>query len=127
MRLGMKGYWAVPIVFGIALMLMISVLPAMALHSNPSDVSGLVVFINAADKHGTIEHVVSDGSGGFPSDGTKYQYRIPQDLLNPNDPSTIPEVGDFAQFSIDPENSRHATNVAIETTCPPSCGGGTGL
>ena len=108
------------VVFGIVAMMMLSVLPAMAFHSNPNDVIGKIVFINKADKHGTIEHIVTDGSGGFTTDGTKYQYLIPQDLRFPNDP---PSVGDFVNFDIVPENSRHATDVRFSSDCPPLCGG----
>ncbi len=116
----MRAHWAIPVIFGFAVMMMLSVLPAMAFHSNPTDVIGQIVFINKSDKHGTIEHIVSDGSGGFPTDGTKYQYQIPQDLRHPNDP---PSVGDFVTFDIVPENSRHATDVRFSSDCPPLCGG----
>ncbi|MFB5597680.1 MAG: hypothetical protein ACE5RJ_01510 [Nitrosopumilaceae archaeon] len=115
------------LVVGVAVMTVLSVFPAMALHSNPDNVLGQVVFINKADKHGMIEHVVLEGSASLVGDGTLYQYRIPQDFQDPNDSSTIPEVGDFVQFSIDPENSRHATNVRIATSCPPNCGSGGGF
>jgi len=102
-------------------MMMFSVLPVMAFHSNPNDVIGQVVFINKSDKHGTIEHIVSDGSGGFTTDGTKYQFRIPQDLTTPN---VSLSVGDFVTFDIVPENSRHATDVQLSVGCPPNCAGG---
>ena len=108
------------IIVGITAMMMLSVLPVMAFHFVPHDVIGQVVFINKSDKHGTIEHIVTDGSGGFTTDGTKYQYRIPQDLRFPNDP---PSVGDFVTFDIVPENSRHATEVRFSSDCPPLCGG----
>ena len=117
----MKDVWVIPVIFGIAVMMMLSVLPAMAFHSNPFDVIGEVVFVNKANKHGTIEHIVLDGSGGFTTDGTKYQYLIPQDLRFPD--FTHPSVGDIVQFSIVPENSRHATDVRFSSDCPPLCGG----
>ena len=49
MRLGMKGYWAIPVIFGIALMLTITVFPAMADHTQ-----GEIVWLNPTDKVGKI-------------------------------------------------------------------------
>ena len=69
--------------------------------------NGTVVSINAPEKHGVIER----------TDGTLYQFNIPRDL---EQNSATPEVGRSVTFTIDPENSRHATNVrggCIEPDC----------
>jgi len=99
-------------------MMMFSVLPAMATHTNPP--IGQVVFIANSDKLGIIEHVVGNPQDGFTTDGTKYLYLIPRDLPNP---AQAPEVGDYVIFDIVPENSRRATNVVASPDCPPFCGG----
>ena len=83
-----------------------SIVPATAFGS------GTVVSINAAEKHGAIRRE-NDGSNNL------YQFNIPRDLGGP----TIPDVGDFVVFAIDPENSRHATNIFVPCI-PPDCGGG---
>ena len=102
----MKGVWAVPVIVGIAVMMTLSVLPAMAEHF-----AGTIVSINRADNHGTIEQTVGDVT-------TLYQFRIPQDL---SDSSYSPKVGDSVKFHVDPDNSRHATDVVFIT--PPPGGG----
>ena len=52
--------------------------------------------------------------------GTLYQFSIPRDLAVP---SNIPNVGDVLFFTVDPENSRHATNVGgCNPNVPPGCG-----
>ena len=71
--------------------------------------NGMIVSINPSDKHGTIERT-DNGSND------KYQFRIPQDVHI----DYSPQVGDTVCFSIDPVDSRHATNV--RSICSP--GGG---
>jgi len=102
MRMGMKGVWAIPVIFGIALMLVISILPAMA----SSTVLGTVVSINPAGNHGMIE---SDEQVS-----KLYQFRIPQDLSACTDSFG---VGDFVKFQIEQVNTRHATHVEA-FSCP---------
>jgi hypothetical protein len=72
---------------------------------------GTIVSINPAEKHGTIERT-DDGSNNL------YQFSIPRDVQQG---SSLAE-GDIVVFTIDPENSRHATNV-IEPCIPPNCSG----
>ena len=98
----MRTHWAVPVLFVIALMLTMSVLPAMAASG-----FGNLVSINPAENHGTIERT-DDGSFD------KYQFRIPHDLSPCTDPI---EVGDVVKFQIDPANSRRALLVEA-FSCP---------
>ena len=75
---------------------------------------GEITSINPSGKHGVIERTDDDSK-------TLYQFNIPRDLA---DSSYDPKVGDVVPFSIDPENSRHATNV---NCVPPNiCGSGGG-
>ena len=87
-------------------MIVSTIIPAMAVIT-----SGVIVSINPSDRHGVIERTDDDS-------GTLYQFSIPRDLA---DSSNIPNVGDVLFFIIDPENSRHATNVGI--CIPPQCNG----
>ena len=93
------------VIAGIAVMMMSSILPAMALQA-----TGVVVSINPAEKHGVIERT-DDGSG------TLYQFNIPRDTVG-----TV-LLGDDVTFTVDPENSRHATNVdagrCLDGSLPP--------
>ena len=102
MNLGMKGVWAVSVVFGIAVMMIMSVLPATA----SSTVLGTVVSINPPGNHGMIESNEQVSK--------LYQYRIPQDLSDCTDPFG---VGDSVKFQIDNVNTRHATHVEA-FSCP---------
>ena len=64
---------------------------------------GTVVSVNRAENHGVIQRE-DDGSN------TLYQFNVT---------SVLPRVGEFVGFTIDPENSRHATNLGF---CrPPAC------
>jgi len=94
--MGMRAQFVIPVIVGIAVMMMLSVLPVMAISA-----SGTIVFINPAQKHGTIERT-DDGSNDL------YQFRIPEDQLCIE---TLIE-GLAVTFVPVPENSRHATNVA---------------
>ena len=97
--MGMKGVWAVPVIFVIALMLGFSILPAMALHPQ-----GTIISINPAGTLGKIQkdHCVPDP--------ILYVFRIPQDL---SDSSYVPKVDDRVFFQINPDKSRHATGVTF--------------
>jgi len=90
------------IVLVAVIMIVDAIIPAMAVIA-----SGVIVSINNAEKHGVIERT-GDGSG------TLYQFSIPKDT----DGRTV-NVGQEVQFIVDPENSRHATNVGI--CVPPQC------
>ena len=81
---------------------MSTIMPVMAVSA-----SGVIVSINPSEKHGVIER--NDGSG------TLYQFNILRDTTG-----TV-QVGDIVVFTVDPENSRHATNVGVCN--PPDCGG----
>ena len=105
----MKGYWVIPVVFGIALMLTISVLPAMADHPQ-----GEIVWLNPTDKVGKI---VKDNHC-LDNDFAEYVFAIPHDL---SDPSYEPKVGDTVHFTINPENSRHVTDVTFGTIASSGC------
>ena len=83
-----------------------TIIPAMAVSA-----TGVIVSINKADKHGVIERTDDDS-------GTLYQFSIPRDTGG-----TVPNVGTVVGFTVDPENSRHATNIGPPVTCPPDCGG----
>jgi len=145
MKMGMKGIWAIPVIFGIALMMTLSVLPAMANHGgnigicfqadfvwDPNSgqcifigdcpngvstdgaanhctliISGTIISINPADKHGVIMRT-DDGSNN------QYQFTIPRDLTSSG---YNPTIGDQVGFDTDPENTRHATNVFCITPC----------
>ena len=88
-------------------MVMGTIIPVMA-----TNTSGTILSINPSGKHGVIERDVS---------GTLYQFNIPRDLAFPNN---IPNVGDVVGFTIEPVNSRHATNVGgCNPNVPPGCGG----
>ncbi len=69
--------------------------------------SGTIVSLNRAEKHGVIER---------DDVGTLYQFAIPGDLGG----VTTPAVGNPVFFTIDPEVSKHATNVFVRCT-PPAC------
>lgn len=94
------------IIAGIAVMMALSITPAMATHTH-----GIILSINPSEKHGMIERIDDDSN-------TIYQFSIPKDLW---DPTASPSVGNSATFTVDPENSRHATDVKI---CPPDCHNG---
>ena len=102
MKMGMKGIWTIPIVVGVAVMMIMSVLPAMA----SGTVLGTVVCINPPGNHGMIKSSFDDK--------VVYQYRIPQDLSSCTDPFG---VGDFVKFQVESINNRHATNVEA-FSCP---------
>jgi len=96
------------IVLVAVIMGMSAIIPAMAIRT-----SGTILSINPSEKHGVIERDVS---------GTLYQFSIPRDLAVP---SNIPNVGDVVGFIVDPENSRHATDVGgCNPNVPPGCGSG---
>ena len=100
----------------IAAIAMVAVVTAMRTTASADavDAKGIVVSINKAEKHGTIERT-DDGSNNL------YQFRIPADLVT--GPIHV-DVGHIVSFTIDPENSRHATNV-VPGPCPPDCTGWT--
>ena len=102
MKMGMKGIWTIPIVVGVAVMIIMSVLPAMA----SGTVLGTVVSINPPGNHGMIKSSFDDK--------VVYQFRIPQDLSACTDPFG---VGDFVKFQVDPVNNRHVTDVEA-FSCP---------
>ena len=83
--------------------------PTVAFSVAPAAISasGTVVSLNRAEKHGVIER---------DDVGTLYQFNIPGDLGG----VTTPAVGNPVLFTIDPEVSRHATNVFVRCT-PPAC------
>ena len=98
----MKGYWAVPLIAGFAVMMTLYVLPVMA----SSTGLGTVVSINPPGNHGMIKSSFDDK--------VVYQFRIPQDLSACTDPFG---VGDFVKFQVDPVNNRHVTDVEA-FSCP---------
>ena len=73
-----------------------TIIPAMAVSA-----FGVVVSINPAGNHGMIERIDD-------SSGTLYQFSIPRDT-----PAGFPKVTNTVFFTVDPENSRHATNVIV--------------
>jgi len=97
--------------FVIPVLASILILGTLGLAPNAYAATGNIVFVNPAGNHGMIELIAGDAT-------TLYQFRIPQDL---SDPNYNPSIGDRVEFDIVPENSRHATNVKLSCT-----GGGTG-
>lgn len=74
---------------------------------------GVVSFVNPSEKHGSIERT-DDGTND------KYQFRIPQDLTDPND---IPSVGDIVSFTPLNDNARLSMNIVeFPVNTPPSVG-----
>ena len=99
--MGMKGVWAIPVMFGILF------IGSLGLTPNAYAASGTIAFINPAGNIGFIDS--SDESvKGF------YHFFIPDDLL---DPDMSLAIGVTVGFDVEPENGRHATNLRACVGC----------
>jgi len=105
MNMGMNKTMTITAIAMVAVVLGISAIaPVIAVSA-----SGIVVSINPSDRHGVIERT-DDGLGNL------YQFNIPRDTID----DVL--VGSPVDFTIDPENSRHATNVSCPIGCVPPGG-----
>jgi len=104
MRLGMKGVWAIPVMFSILF------IGSLGLTPNAYAATGTITFINPADKLGKItEDDCNDSTCEHP-------FQIPGDLA---DADYEPAVGDRVTYDIGPGNT--ASNVA-KLNHPPTIG-----
>ena len=100
MKMGMKGVWAVPVIVGIAVMMTLSVLPAMAAQQ------GTIKDLFPPGNNGQIQGVgIIDGD-----DGNHYVFKTPED----NNGASLTE-GQLVTFDV--TNGRHATNVICTSPC----------
>jgi len=101
--MGMKGVWAVPVIFGILFIGSLGLTPDVYPDHFTNGVDNKIVWINPADKVGKIAP-----RNSCHDESCLLVFRIPQDL---RDSSYVPQVGDAVSYEIDPEKSRHATDV----------------
>jgi len=97
--MGMRAQFVIPVLASILILGTIAIIPAMAVSA-----SRVIISINPSDRHGVIERTDD-------SSGTLYQFNIPRDV------NGAVELGDNVDFTVEPENSRHATNVICTSPC----------
>jgi len=89
--MGMKGVWAIPVIFGIALML------GLSQNAYAGEI-GTIVWLNPADKIGKV------ALDGCDSESCYYIFRIPQDVES----GYTPVVDDEVCVNIVSENDKLA-------------------
>ena len=93
-----------------------------------SDMNGIGDPCNVVTAFGDVDSIDPSGTSGLIMNaaGELFSYRIPEDLVGPEFPSLVPQVGDSATFDIDLEDGTRAVRVYKNSGngCPPFCGGG---